>query len=120
MTEPSLSKAPDRIAGMFDAIADRYDLLNHVLSAGIDRRWRRRAIQALGLSGGERVLDLCTGTADLAIAARATAPGAGRVVGVDFADAICVAGLAAAASAAVSLVGAMRPGSPSRTDRLTP
>jgi demethylmenaquinone methyltransferase/2-methoxy-6-polyprenyl-1,4-benzoquinol methylase len=83
-----LSKTPDRIAGMFDAIAHRYDLLNHVLSAGIDRWWRRRAIQALSLSGGERVLDLCTGTADLAIAARTAAPGAARVVGVDFAHAM--------------------------------
>jgi len=78
---------------MFDAIAGRYDLLNHVLSAGIDRRWRRLAIQALALSGSERVLDLCTGTADLAIAARAMAPGA-RVVGVDFADAMLRVGLA--------------------------
>jgi demethylmenaquinone methyltransferase/2-methoxy-6-polyprenyl-1,4-benzoquinol methylase len=73
---------------MFDAIADRYDFLNHVLSAGIDRWWRRRVIQALSLSGGERVLDLCTGTADLAIAARTAAPGAARVVGVDFAHAM--------------------------------
>ena len=60
-----LSKSPARIAGMFDAIADRYDLLNHLLSAGIDRRWRKRAIAALALTGTERVLDLCTGTADL-------------------------------------------------------
>ena len=79
---------PDAVAGMFDAIADRYDFLNHVLSAGIDRWWRRRVIQALSLSGGERLLDLCTGTADLAIAARTAAPGAARVVGVDFADAM--------------------------------
>ena len=42
-----LSKSPDRIAGMFDAIAGRYDLLNHLLSAGIDRRWRRPAIRSL-------------------------------------------------------------------------
>jgi demethylmenaquinone methyltransferase/2-methoxy-6-polyprenyl-1,4-benzoquinol methylase len=73
---------------MFDAIADRYDLLNHLLSAGIDRRWRRRAIRSLALSGRERVLDLCTGTADLAIAALTAAPSAARVVGVDFAPAM--------------------------------
>jgi demethylmenaquinone methyltransferase/2-methoxy-6-polyprenyl-1,4-benzoquinol methylase len=79
---------------MFDAIAARYDLLNHVLSAGIDRWWRRRAIAALSLSGGERVLDVCTGTADLAIAARTAAPGAARVVGVDFADAMLRVGQA--------------------------
>jgi demethylmenaquinone methyltransferase/2-methoxy-6-polyprenyl-1,4-benzoquinol methylase len=83
-----ISKSPERIAGMFDAIAARYDLLNHLLSAGIDRRWRRRAIQSLQLTGNERVLDLCTGTADLAIAAALAQPGAARVVGVDFAGAM--------------------------------
>jgi demethylmenaquinone methyltransferase/2-methoxy-6-polyprenyl-1,4-benzoquinol methylase len=80
-----LSKSPARIAGMFDAIAGRYDLLNHLLSAGIDRRWRARAVQALSLTGRERVLDLCTGTADLAIAALDARPPAARVVGLDFA-----------------------------------
>ena len=79
----SLDKTPSRIAGMFDAIAPRYDLLNHVLSAGMDRRWRDRAIEALALPPGARVLDLCTGTADLAIAAtHLVAPVS--VVGVDF------------------------------------
>jgi demethylmenaquinone methyltransferase/2-methoxy-6-polyprenyl-1,4-benzoquinol methylase len=86
--QPDLSKAPRRIAGMFDAIADQYDFLNHLLSAGIDRRWRRRAIRALSLTGRERVLDLCTGTADLAIAARTARPAAASVVGVDFAAAM--------------------------------
>ena len=70
---------------MFDAIADRYDFLNHFLSAGLDRRWRLRAIQALRLTGGERVLDVCTGTGDLAVAAARATPGASRVVGIDFA-----------------------------------
>lgn len=83
-----ISKAPDRIAGMFDAIAGRYDFLNHLLSAGIDRRWRKAAIRSLALTGRERVLDLCTGTADLAIAARSAHPPAARVVGVDFAGAM--------------------------------
>ncbi len=73
---------------MFDAIAGRYDLLNHLLSAGIDRRWRRVAVLSLGLSGRERVLDVCTGTADLAIAALEARPGAARVVGVDFSGAM--------------------------------
>jgi demethylmenaquinone methyltransferase / 2-methoxy-6-polyprenyl-1,4-benzoquinol methylase len=83
-----ISKSPDRIAGMFDAIAPRYDFLNHLLSAGIDTRWRRRAIASLRLRGSERVLDLCTGTGDLAIAAVRAQPGAARVVGVDFAAAM--------------------------------
>jgi demethylmenaquinone methyltransferase / 2-methoxy-6-polyprenyl-1,4-benzoquinol methylase len=73
---------------MFDAIAERYDFLNHFLSGGIDRRWRRRAIAALGFTGKERVLDLCSGTADLAIAACRANPSAARVVGVDFAQAM--------------------------------
>jgi demethylmenaquinone methyltransferase / 2-methoxy-6-polyprenyl-1,4-benzoquinol methylase len=73
---------------MFDAIAARYDFLNHLLSAGIDRRWRKRAIRSLGLTGRERVLDLCTGTADLAIAAVRAQPPASRVVGIDFAGAM--------------------------------
>jgi demethylmenaquinone methyltransferase/2-methoxy-6-polyprenyl-1,4-benzoquinol methylase len=70
---------------MFDAIATRYDLLNHLLSAGIDRRWRKRAIRSLALTGRERVLDLCAGTADLAIAAIDAPAPASRVIGVDFA-----------------------------------
>jgi demethylmenaquinone methyltransferase/2-methoxy-6-polyprenyl-1,4-benzoquinol methylase len=87
-----VSKNPSRIAGMFDAIAPRYDFLNHLLSAGIDRYWRARAIRSLGLTGRERVLDLCTGTGDLAIAARNARPGAARVVGVDFAAAMLAVG----------------------------
>ncbi len=84
-------KAPDRIAGMFDAIAPRYDLLNHLLSAGIDRRWRARAIASLGLTGRETVIDVCTGTADVALEARRR--GAARVLGVDFAGAMLALGL---------------------------
>lgn len=93
-TEPAdLSKSPARIAGMFDAIAGKYDFLNHLLSAGIDRRWRRRAIRSLRLNGSERVLDLCTGTADLALAAMTERPSAGCVLGVDFAAAMLRVGL---------------------------
>ena len=79
-------KEPDAIAGMFDAIAPRYDALNHILSVGIDRRWRRRAIETLSLRGGETILDVCSGTADLAIAAvRRRGARARLVVGVDLA-----------------------------------
>ena len=83
-----VSKSPQRIAGMFDAIAGRYDLINHILSAGIDRRWRTTAIASLQLTGRECVLDLCTGTGDLAIAALRARPAAARVVGVDFSGAM--------------------------------
>ena len=84
----TLSKSPARIAAMFDAIAGRYDLLNHLLSAGIDRRWRRHAIRSLRLTGRERVLDVCTGSGDLAIEAMRAQPPAARVAGVDFAGAM--------------------------------
>lgn len=90
-------KAPDRIAGMFDAIAPRYDFLNHFLSAGIDRRWRTRAIRTLGLSGRETLVDVCTGTADVAL--EGAAQGAARVIGVDFAGAMLKLGLAKVARA---------------------
>ena len=74
---------------MFDAIARRYDTLNHVLSAGLDTRWRRRLIQMLDLTERDRVLDVCTGTADLAIAAAQWRRARVRqVVGVDFSPAM--------------------------------
>jgi demethylmenaquinone methyltransferase/2-methoxy-6-polyprenyl-1,4-benzoquinol methylase len=81
----STSKEPAKIAGMFDAIARHYDTLNRVLSAGFDRRWRARTVAVLGLSGRERLLDMCTGTADLAIEAATAAGGHAReVIGIDF------------------------------------
>jgi demethylmenaquinone methyltransferase/2-methoxy-6-polyprenyl-1,4-benzoquinol methylase len=84
-------KQPDRIAGMFDAIAPRYDLLNRVLSLGIDRRWRTRAIRSLGLSERDVLADVCTGTGDVALEARRQAR-VGRVVGIDFAGAMLAIG----------------------------
>ena len=68
---------------MFNAIAGRYDLLNHLLSGGVDLYWRRRALAAVRRRGPARVLDLATGTGDFARAAGRLAPG--RVVGVDVA-----------------------------------
>ncbi len=79
----STSRDPARIAGMFDAIAWRYDRLNHLLSLGLDRLWRRRGIRELALKDGERVLDVCTGTGDLAIAA--TLRHRVSILGIDFA-----------------------------------
>ena len=89
---PSLDKDPRRIAGMFDAIAHRYDRLNHLLSAGLDRRWRRLAVAALDLPAGSRVLDVCTGTADLAITASRHQPAPRAVIGVDFAGTMLAVG----------------------------
>jgi demethylmenaquinone methyltransferase / 2-methoxy-6-polyprenyl-1,4-benzoquinol methylase len=81
----AISKDAGRIAGMFNVIAPRYDFLNRLLSAGFDRRWRKRAVQSLKLTGVEVLLDVCTGTADVALAARRAPAPARRVVGVDFA-----------------------------------
>ena len=50
----STSREPAKIAGMFDGIARRYDTLNHLLSAGLDRRWRQQAIRALELGPADR------------------------------------------------------------------
>ena len=88
-TDELIGRDPRRIEAMFDAIARRYDLLNHLLSAGLDRRWRARAISALHLSGRERLLDLCAGTADMMIAAL-TRPrsGAAVAIGLDFSAAM--------------------------------
>lgn len=67
---------------MFDGIARRYDLVNRVLSLGVDQRWRRRTVEALALRPGDRVLDLATGTADLALRIACAHPEV-EVVGVD-------------------------------------
>ncbi|MCY4602445.1 MAG: class I SAM-dependent methyltransferase, partial [Acidobacteria bacterium] len=77
-------RTPDDMARMFDQIAGRYDLLNRLLSGGRDRVWRARAVESLQLQGGETVLDLCTGTADLLLALAAPRGPAARVVGIDF------------------------------------
>jgi demethylmenaquinone methyltransferase/2-methoxy-6-polyprenyl-1,4-benzoquinol methylase len=67
---------------MFDAIAGRYDLMNRLISLGVDRGWRARTVAALGLERGHRVLDVATGTGDLAIAIARGAEEV-NVVGVD-------------------------------------
>jgi len=85
-TEPALPSAAQKaqIRAMFDGVAPRYDFLNHFLSAGVDRDWRRRAVRELALRPGERLLDLCAGTGDLGFTALEEEPGL-RVVGVDLA-----------------------------------
>ena len=75
----------DYVRRMFSAIAPRYDLTNTVISAGLHLPWKRRTVAALGLRMGQRALDLCCGTGDLArMMAEAVGPN-GSVVGVDFA-----------------------------------
>ncbi len=67
---------------MFDGIAGRYDLLNRLMSLGLDRGWRRRAVAALPQTPGARILDLATGTADVALEVLRQNPSA-AVVGTD-------------------------------------
>jgi len=90
---PPTPGAPERAAvrSMFDRIAPRYDLLNRVLSGGTDVRWRRRAVDFLELEPPLRVLDLCTGTADLLIEAVARHPESSGL-GVDLAQGMLARG----------------------------
>lgn len=68
MTTPETTPATREGSGaMFDGIAHRYDLVNRVISLGIDQSWRKKTVRSLELKPGARVLDLATGTADLAI-----------------------------------------------------
>jgi demethylmenaquinone methyltransferase/2-methoxy-6-polyprenyl-1,4-benzoquinol methylase len=62
MTRANLDKRPGEVSAMFDKVADRYDLLNDVLSLGQDRWWRRMVAQAVAARAGERVLDVAAGT----------------------------------------------------------
>jgi demethylmenaquinone methyltransferase/2-methoxy-6-polyprenyl-1,4-benzoquinol methylase len=78
---------------MFDRIAPRYDLLNRVLSAGTDTRWRRRAVDYVELDPAARVLDLCTGTADLLVEALGRDP-LSSGLGVDLSHAMLTRGAA--------------------------
>lgn len=74
-----------QVEAMFDAIAPRYDLLNRVLSLGIDQQWRRQAVGWLRDDRPQRILDVATGTGDLAIEAYRRL-GPERVVGVDISE----------------------------------
>ena len=77
----TLDKSGRAIRDMFAGVAPRYDLLNHLLSANLDVLWRRKAVAALGLPSGARVLDLCCGTGDQATALRRRGA---RVAAADF------------------------------------
>ncbi|MFT5286093.1 MAG: demethylmenaquinone methyltransferase/2-methoxy-6-polyprenyl-1,4-benzoquinol methylase [Planctomycetota bacterium] len=72
---------PAQVRSMFARIAGSYDFLNHLLSMGIDRRWRRAAVKEVGAIAGGRVLDVCCGTGDLALEFRSAGA---QVAGVDF------------------------------------
>ncbi len=82
MTHESGTLAPDVVRTMFDRIAPVYDAMNRVMTAGLDRGWRRLAVREV-VWPGDRVLDACCGTGDLAIEAERRG---GRVVGLDFSE----------------------------------
>ena len=71
----------EKVEHMFDSIAPKYDLLNHVLSGGIDKRWRNKLIKLLIKQKLNTILDIATGTADLAIASASLQPE--KIIGVD-------------------------------------
>jgi len=83
MSLPERRRA-EYVRGTFDRIAGRYDLLNRVISFHLDTYWRRKAIEAALRGGERRVLDVGTGTGDLALAGAAKIGAQGRVVGLDF------------------------------------
>jgi demethylmenaquinone methyltransferase/2-methoxy-6-polyprenyl-1,4-benzoquinol methylase len=84
-----IDRDPDRIAGMFGRIAPRYDLMNHLMTAGLDRHWRRLAAAEAALTPGDRALDVCCGTGDLAFALADRWPSC-DVTGLDFTDEMLV------------------------------
>ena len=73
----------EQVERMFDAISPKYDLLNRLFSLGIDQGWRRKVVRLLGAEPVQHLLDVATGTADLAIMA---APKAERVTGIDISE----------------------------------
>ncbi|MFQ3591757.1 MAG: bifunctional demethylmenaquinone methyltransferase/2-methoxy-6-polyprenyl-1,4-benzoquinol methylase UbiE [Gemmataceae bacterium] len=86
MSTTLLDKREERIRSMFGAIAPRYDFLNHLLSLNIDRWWRRRAVQLVppDLNDPAPILDVCTGTGDLALEYHRAAKGQRTILGTDF------------------------------------
>lgn len=77
-----------QVRTMFDRIAGVYDRMNHVMTAGLDRRWRERAVERAQLEPGQSALDVCCGTGDLAFELARTVGPRGRVVGCDFSEAM--------------------------------
>lgn len=74
----------EQVAEMFDNISHRYDFLNHFLSMGIDKLWRKKVVKMIRKQGPEKILDIATGTADLAIAMATT--GAKNIQGIDISE----------------------------------
>jgi demethylmenaquinone methyltransferase/2-methoxy-6-polyprenyl-1,4-benzoquinol methylase len=89
---PNTGDKPEFVRRGFESIADRYDLLNDMMTLGWHRRWKREAVEKLRLQEGMTLLDLCAGTGDLAYRAARRIGERGRVVALDFAPAMMNAG----------------------------
>jgi demethylmenaquinone methyltransferase/2-methoxy-6-polyprenyl-1,4-benzoquinol methylase len=79
-----LSDKGEKIQQMFGTIAPRYDFLNRMLSFGIDRRWRKQAVHLLKYRDGARILDVATGTGDVALEIARVTPASVKISGADF------------------------------------
>ncbi len=82
--QDSKGNKKEQVEQMFDNIAPKYDFLNHFLSLGIDKIWRKKAVRLLNKYQPKNILDVATGTGDFAIAARKT--GADKIVGFDLSE----------------------------------
>lgn len=94
MSKPPITQSPGRkqqVQVMFNDIAGRYDLLNHLLSMGIDRGWRKKLVKLMSHDKPRRILDLATGTGDLAIAAVKINPES--IIGTDIAEEMLAVGI---------------------------
>ena len=88
--EPTVEQAgrlqEAQVRAMFDRIAGLYDRMNSIMTAGLHRTWRHRAAELAGAGPGDRVLDVATGTGDLALELAARVAPGGEVVGIDFSE----------------------------------
>jgi demethylmenaquinone methyltransferase/2-methoxy-6-polyprenyl-1,4-benzoquinol methylase len=84
MTAAVIDKSPSRVRRMFGEIAPHYDRMNHLLSLNIDRYWRSWTVRKLQPEAGQPILDVCTGTGDLALAFQRATRGQSEIVAADF------------------------------------
>jgi demethylmenaquinone methyltransferase / 2-methoxy-6-polyprenyl-1,4-benzoquinol methylase len=86
MSKPWMTSRSTYVSEMFGAIADRYDVMNFVMTMGQDQRWRRDAVEVANVTPGDSVLDVATGTGDLALELASRIAPRGHVIGVDFSE----------------------------------
>lgn len=84
MTTTTIDKSGERVRRMFGEIAPKYDRMNHLLSLNVDRYWRSWTVRRLAPVPGEPILDVCTGTGDLALAFHRATGGKSEIIATDF------------------------------------